>query len=137
VEVIGPRELDLLGSEDSRMNNNSVVLRVTYKKVSFLLSSDITEEAERSLISSAGDIRATVLKVPHQGSKSSSSWEFLRAVQPTIGVVSVGRWNYYGHPSPLIMGRYRWLGIKTYRTDRQGAVTVVTDGRRGWIRTVF
>jgi len=137
VEVIGPVEPDLLGSEDTRMNNNSVVLRVTYKGVSFLLTGDISDEAERSLIGSADDIRATVLKVPHQGSKTSSSWEFLRAVQPTIGVVSVGRRNYYGHPSPMIMGRYRWLGIKTYRTDRKGAVMVVTDGRRGWIRTMF
>jgi len=135
VEVLGPRRLDISGSEDSRMNNNSVVLRVTYKEVAFLLTGDIAEESERLLTSQASDIRATVLKVPHQGSKTSSSWELLRAVQPTIGIVSVGRWNVYGHPSPLIMGRYRWLGIKTYRTDRHGAITVVTDGRRGWIKT--
>lgn len=136
VEVLSPQQLDTSGGEDTRMNNNSVVLRVTYKGASFLFASDIGEESEYLLINSGRDIRATVLKVPHQGSDTSSSWEFLRAVQPTIGIISVGRWNDYGHPSPLILGRYRWLGIKTYRTDRQGAITVVTDGRRGWIRAV-
>jgi len=137
VEALGPQELDFSGDEDSRMNNNSVVLKVKYKDASFLFASDIGEESELLLINSGGDLRSTVLKVPHQGSKTSSSWEFLRAIQPTIGVISVGRWNMYRHPSPLILGRYRWLGIKTYRTDRQGAVTVVTDGKRGWIRTMF
>jgi len=136
VEVVGPQYPDLSGDEDSRMNNNSVVLRITYKGVSFLLASDIGEEFERKLIDSGRDIRAQVLKVPHQGSKSSSSWEFLRAVQPSIGIISVGR-NFFGHPSRLILGRYRWLGIKTYRTDERGAITVVTDGRRGWIKTRF
>jgi competence protein ComEC len=137
VEVVGPQYPDLSGSENSRMNNNSVVLRVTYKGVSFLLASDIGQESERLLINSGRDIRAAVLKVPHQGSKNSSSWEFLRTVQPAIGIISVGRWNMYGHPSRLILGRYRLLGIKTYRTDKQGAVTVVTDGRRGWVSTML
>jgi competence protein ComEC len=134
VEVVGPQYPDLSGDEDSRMNNNSVVLKVTYKGVSFLFASDIGEESERLLIDSGRDIRAQVLKVPHQGSEKSSSWEFLRAVQPYIGIISVG-WNFFGHPSRLILGRYRWLGIKTYRTDERGAITVVTDGRRGWIKT--
>jgi competence protein ComEC len=137
VEVVSPEYPDVSGSKDSRMNNNSVVLRVTYKGVSFLFTGDIEAEYERRLINPGRDIKAAVLKVPHQGSKTSSSWEFLRVVQPAIGIISVGRWNMFGHPSPLILGRYRSLGIKTYRTDRQGAITVVTDGRRGWIRTML
>ncbi len=136
VEVVGPQYPDLSGDEDSRMNNNSVVLRVTYKGVSLLLASDIGEESERLLINSGRNIRAQVLKVPHQGSERSSGWEFLQAIQPCIGIISVGR-NFFGHPSHLILGRYRWLGIETYRTDEQGAITVVTDGRRGWIKTRF
>ncbi len=133
VEIVSPRELDISGDEDNRMNNNSVVLRVTYKGVSFLFAGDIAEESERLLISPVSDIKATVLKVPHHGSKTSSSWEFLRTVQPTIGVFSTS-WR---GPSRLILGRYGWLGIKTYRTDRHGAITVVTDGRRGWIKTTI
>jgi competence protein ComEC len=118
------------------MNENSVVLRVTYKGVSFLFAADIGEESERLLIDSGKNIKATVLKVPHQGSKTSSSWKFLRTVQPTIGIISVGWRNLFRHPSRMILGRYNWLGIKTYRTDRQGAITVVTDGRRGWVRSM-
>ena len=133
VEVVSPQYPDPSGSKDSRMNNNSVVLRVTYKGVSFLLAGDIEQEFERLLVSSGRDIEAAVLKVPHHGSKTSSSWEFLQAVQPTIGVIS-GSWR---DPSSLILGRYEWLGIKTYRTDRQGAITVVTDGRRGWVKTML
>jgi len=137
IEVVSPQYPDLSGSENSRMNNNSVVLKVRYRGVSFLFTGDIGAESERSLINSGREIRAAVLKVPHQGSKNSSSWEFLRTVQPAIGIISVGRWNMYGHPSPLILGRYRSLGIKTYRTDKQGAITIVTDGRRGWVSTML
>ncbi len=136
VEVLGPRIPDISGDENTRMNNNSVVLKVSYKGVSFLFTGAIEGKSEYLFVNSARDVNAVVLKVPHQGSKTSSSWDFLRAVQPTIGVVSVG-WNFYGHPSSMILGRYRWLGIKTYRTDRQGAITVVTDGRRGWIKTMY
>ena len=135
VEVVGPQTPCASGNENARMNDNSVVLRVTYKDVSFLFAGDIQERSERLLIGSGRDIKAAVLKVPHQGSKTSSSWKFLRTVQPFIGVISVGWRNMYRHPSPLIMGRYNWLGIKTYRTDRQGAITIVTDGRRGWVKT--
>jgi len=137
IEVVSPQYPDLSGSENSRMNNNSVVLKVRYRGVSFLFTGDIGAESERSLINSGREIRAAVLKVPHQGSKNSSSWEFLQTVQPVIGIISVGRWNIYGHPSPLILGRYRSLGIKTYRTDKQGAITIVTDGRRGWVSTML
>lgn len=137
IEVISPQSPDTTGNMDTRMNNNSVVLRVTYKKASFLFAGDIQAESERALVSSGRDIRTAVLKVPHQGSETSSSWEFLRAVQPSIGVISVGQPNFSNHPSRLILGRYRWLGIKTYRTDLQGAITVLTDGRRGWIKTMI
>lgn len=136
VETVSPQTPCESGSESSRMNENSVVLRVTYKGVSFLFTGDIGEKAERLLVDSGRDIKAAVLKVPHQGSKTSSSWRFLRTVQPSVGVIPVGWRNMYNHPSRMILGRYKWLGIETYRTDRQGAITVVTDGRRGWIRTM-
>lgn len=136
VEVVSPQTPCESGSESSRMNENSVVLRVAYKGVSFLFTGDIGEKTERLLVDSGRDIKAAVLKVPHQGSKTSSSWQFLRTVQPSVGIIPVGWRNMYHHPSRMILGRYKWLGIETYRTDRQGAITVVTDGRRGWIRTM-
>ena len=137
VEAVSPQTLFTQGDEDSRMNENSVALRVTYKGVSFLFTGDIGKKRERLLIDSGRNIKAAVMEAPHQGSKTSSSWEFLRAVQPFVGVISAGRRNWYGHPSPLILDRYKWLGIKTYRTDRQGAITIITDGRRGWVRPML
>ncbi|MBM3213166.1 ComEC family DNA internalization-related competence protein, partial [Candidatus Poribacteria bacterium] len=127
---------DPFESYDARMDNNSIVLKLTYKNFSFLFPGDIRKSSEQKLINSGKDIRAHVLKSPHHGSNSSSSWEFLRAVQPKVGVISVGRENYFGHPSPQVLGRYRWQEIKTYRTDLNGAVTIITDGKRGWIETV-
>ena len=137
VEVVSLQPSCTLVDEDAGMNENSVVLRVTYKGVSFLFTGDIDEQSERLLINSGREIKATVLKVPHHGGKRASSWEFLRTVQPAVGIISVGWRNFFGHPSRLILGRYKWLGIETYRTDRQGAITIVTDGRRGWIRPMF
>ena len=135
VEVLAPQVLCTSGDENTRMNENSVVLRVTYKDVSFLFTGDIQARSERLLVDSGKDIKAAVLKIPHHASRTSSGWEFLRAVQPFIGVVSTDWRNMRRDPPRFILGRYRWLGIKTYRTDRQGAIVIVTDGRRGWVRT--
>ncbi|MFC1714273.1 DNA internalization-related competence protein ComEC/Rec2 [Candidatus Poribacteria bacterium] len=135
VEVVGPQLLCTSEDENTQMNENSIVLRVTYKGVSFLFASDISERSERLLIDSGRDIKSAILKVPHHGSGKASRWEFLRTVQPIMGVISVGWRNSFRHPSRMILGRYNWLGIKTYRTDRQGAITIVTDGRHGWVKT--
>lgn len=134
VEVVAPEKANISRDQYSQMNRNSVVLKVTYGGVSFLFTGDIDDEAEQLLIDSGKNIKATVLKVPHQGSKTSSSWEFLKTVQPHIGVISVGRRNPFNHPAPVILERYKALGIEVYRTDLQGAITVITDGRRGWVK---
>ena len=135
VEVMAPQVLRTSGDENIQMNENSVVIRVTYKDVSFLFVGDIQARSERLLVNSGRDIKAAVLKIPHHGSRTSSGWEFLRTVQPFIGVVSADWRNMRRSASRFILGRYRWLGIKTYRTDRQGAIMIITDGRRGWVRT--
>ena len=126
-----------LGSknEDICMDNNSVVFKITYKDVSFLFPGDIRQDSERYLINSQKNIGTTVLKIPHHGSSNSSNEEFLRAVNPIIGVFSVGR-NNFDHPDPDVIKRYKQLKIKTYRTDLDGAVTITTDGKRGWIKTM-
>jgi competence protein ComEC len=136
IEVLSDQYRGVLKNEDSRMNNNSVVLKLTYKEASFLFTGDIEKDAERQFVNSSRDVKATVIKVPHHGSGSSSSYDFIRAVQPSAAIFSVGYKNFYHHPSSYVVARYIRSGVKIYRTDRQGAITIITDGRYGWIKTM-
>jgi competence protein ComEC len=110
-------------------NDGALALRLDYGLVSFLLASDITAASEASLLAAGAPLAATVLKVAHHGSRGSSTPEFLRAVRPLVAVVSVGARNPYGHPSPETLARIAAVGATTYRTDRDGAVILETDGR--------
>jgi competence protein ComEC len=110
-------------------NDAALLLRLELGLASFLLASDITARAEGSLVAGGSSLRATVLKVPHHGARGSSSAAFLRAVRPDVAVISVGARNGYGHPAPETLGRLAAAGATVYRTDRDGAVTVETDGR--------
>src|SRR5204862_2356881 len=75
-------------------------------------------------------MRADVLKIGHHGSKNSTTPEFLAAVQPRVGIISAGEDNPYGHPSPELLERLENAGIRILRTDQNGAVQVMTDGRQ-------
>ena len=118
-------------------NNDSVVLRLTYGEVSFLLTADIESEAEARLVNSGTELHSTVLKVPHHGSNTSTTQRFLDAVSPAIAVVSAGQDNPYGHPAPGVMERLEAaVGAEyVYRTDLQGSVEIVSDGVSVWVRT--
>lgn len=112
----------------SDVNSNSLVLTVRYGQVAFLLPGDIEQEAERLLLENGADLQAQVLKVPHHGGRTSSSEPFLTRVHPRVAVVSAGYRNRFRHPHPETVDRYRASGIRLYRTDLDGAVTVTTDG---------
>jgi len=118
---------------DDELNDTSIVLRLTMGGVSFLLTGDITEEAETALVHRGTELRATVLKLPHHGSATSSSPAFLGRVRPLIDVVSAGKNNPYGHPSPEVLARLN--GDAVFRTDADGDITVSTDGERVWVET--
>ncbi len=109
-------------------NDDSIVLEVRWRRVSFLLTGDIGKAVERTLGGGLTPSPLRVLKVPHHGSLTSSSEDFVRAVHPDSVVVSVGRANHFGHPAPAILDRYRAIGAAIFRTDQDGAVTVDTDG---------
>ncbi len=106
-------------------NERSCVLKVSGPGGSVLLTADIGRLGELDLLKRLpNDLRADVLLAPHHGSRSSSTAEFLDAVEPRIVVISVGHRNRYGHPAPEVLARYRARGIEIMRTDRDGAVTL-------------
>jgi competence protein ComEC len=116
-------------------NDHSLVLRLSYNQISFLLTGDISQDAEKKIIESPGQIKSQVLKSPHHGSLSSSSEAFLDRASPEIVVISVGQDNRYGFPNHEILERYKKIGAKVYRTDINGAVEISSDGNRIFVRT--
>ena len=112
-----------------RINDRSLVMRLTFGSVAVLLTGDIEEGAERDLLAGPGSLKAFLLKVPHHGSPGSSSPSFLEAVAPQVAVVSCGRGNRFGFPPDEVIQRYEDRGTLLYRTDLDGAVRFRTDGR--------
>ena len=107
-------------------NNRSIVLRLLYKEHSILLTGDIEQEAEAMILASGADVQSQIIKVPHHGSRTSSSTGFLLAVRPDIGLISAGRDNRFGHPHGEIVERYRKLEIET-QTTANGSISYVFD----------
>jgi competence protein ComEC len=116
-------------------NDDSVVLEVVYGDVAILLTGDIGAEVERAILSRLTPARIRVLKVGHHGSRTSSSRELLEGWRPTIALVSSGRGNPFGHPAPDVVERLQAVGAAVYRTDRDGQITLTTDGRRARVTT--
>jgi len=136
LEVLNPPQESFEGTSCD-VDNNNVVLKLTWREVSFLFTADIREEAELYLIMERANLRSTVLKVAHHGSMTSTLPQFLAAADPEVAVISVGRENPFGHPSPDVVQRLvDWVGIdNVYRTDRHGTIELVTDGERLWVKT--
>lgn len=116
-------------------NSDSLVMHITDGERKFLLTGDIERDVESKLVAENAPLASDVLKVPHHGSKTSSTQPFLEAVQPKLAVVSVGLYNPFGHPAPSVAERYKQDGVRLLRTDRDGAITVLTDGRDLLVRT--
>lgn len=110
------------------VNSDSLALRLVYGATSFMFTGDIEAPGEELI--AAGMPRSTVLKVGHHGSRTSTTDRFLRAVAPRIAVISVGKGNRYRHPAPSTVAKLKARGIKVYRTDRDGAIVIKTDGSR-------
>lgn len=130
LEVLGPPPRLIRGTAD-QLNDNSVVLRLVFGPVSFLLTGDLAAAGEEALLAGGGDLRATVLKVGHHGSDGSTTSPFLRAVRPGMAVISVGAENPFGHPSPTTL--LRLAGVPYLRTDHNGRVRFRTDGDALWV----
>ncbi len=109
-------------------NNDSVVLRLVYGYVSILLAGDIEQTAEDSIVTSGVDVRADLLKVPHHGSRTSSTEAFINAVNPRYAVISVGERSRFGHPHAVVVKRYLAADVRLLQTGHDGMVTAKTDG---------
>jgi beta-lactamase superfamily II metal-dependent hydrolase len=109
-------------------NDDSVVIELRWRDVSIVLTGDIGRETEQAILPRFAAAPLRVVKVPHHGSLTSSSPEFLEALAPRVAVVSAGRSNPFGHPAAAVLRRYRQAGADLFRTDQDGAVTVDTDG---------
>lgn len=123
--ILSPSDRETHGSD----NEASLVLRLDYGRTSFLFTGDAGAEAEKAMLRAGQPLAADVLKVGHHGSRSSTTEPFLAAVRPRFAVLSAGKNNVYGHPSPLVMERLLRAGVRCYRTDKQGAITFFSNGR--------
>lgn len=114
----------------SDTNNTSIVLRIVYGDTSFLFTGDAERDTEQAILARGTDVRSTVLKVGHHGSETSTSYLWLREVDPTYAVISVGKGNSYGHPTEAVLSRLRDAEVTTFRTDMQGDITCTSDGKK-------
>lgn len=123
VEVLAP-----VKSKYDDLNDYSVVVKLTYKKQSVLLTGDASYESEMDMLKSGMDLRATLLLQPHHGSNSSGSAKILSAINPEYSVIQVGTNNKYGHPTDKVLKRLDKHQIKVFRTDLQGSILATTNG---------
>ena len=125
LEVLWPDQ-NLISSYSNPANNVSVVTRLVYDDIEILLTGDIEKKVENYLVNQDFDLESDILKLAHHGSKSSTIFNFLKAVNPKIAVISVGEDNRYKHPSQEVLERIKDLII--YRTDEDGDICILTDG---------
>lgn len=124
VQVLGP-----ISMNEEELNNTSLVLRIVYGETSFLFTGDAEQAEEREIAGAGYDMKSTVLKVGHHGSVDATSELFLGRVMPEYAVISVGADNPYGHPAEEVLNRLDAAGAKVYRTDLQGSIICVSDGK--------
>ena len=111
------------------LNHYSIVTKITYKDTSFILMGDSEKVNEYDMLDTYGKyLESDVIKIGHHGSSTSTTNKFLKAVNPEMAVISVGKNNDYGHPHEEVKSRLRDLEIPYYRTDMVGSVLFITDG---------
>lgn len=133
--VLGPPPALLQGT-GSELNDNSVVVMLTYEAIRMLFTGDIEDAAVTSLLRSGEELRAQVLLVPHHGGYLAKMPKLLEAVKPDLAVIQVGP-NPFGHPHPLVIDALAGVGVPTYRNDQHGAIIVTTDGHTLSVETML
>ena len=125
-EIMWPQNNKMIA--ENPLNNNSIVAKMHYKNFSILFTGDIEEKAEQKIIENYGkNLKSTVLKVPHHGSSTSSTKEFIHMVSPQISLIGVGKNNKFGHPSIKTIETLKLYENTIYRTDIHGEITLTID----------
>ena len=122
-------------NDGSDTNNTSIVLKVTYGNTAYIFTGDAERETEQAILSRGADLSATVLKVGHHGSDTSTTYPFLREIMPEYAIISVGEGNSYGHPTDNTLSRLRDADVTVYRTDLNGDIYLTSDGQSVSITT--
>ena len=130
LNILYPFE-NMYNKELSDSNNYSIVSKLVYKNFDTLFTGDIEKSVEKKLIKSDIDLKSDILKIAHHGSKTSSSEEFLKAVDAIIAVIQMGKDNQYGHPHQEVLERLK--NLRALLTGEHGDIEVFSDGR--WIST--
>ena len=128
IRVLFPQK-DFIG--DNMLNNNSLVFKMEYKEFKMLFTGDIEQIAEEKILKEYEDtdiLEATILKIAHHGSKTSTIKRFIQAVKPKIALIGVGGNNKFGHPNEEVLNRLKEFRIKIYRTDECGEIRIKTNG---------
>ena len=123
-EILAPEVIDKKGS-----NNNSVAIKLVNGENSFVFTGDAEHESEAMMSGSGIDLSCDVLVPGHHGSATATSWDFLQKTVPEYAVLSCGQNNKYGHPDKDTMDKLKSMEIQVYRTDKQGTITVTSDGK--------
>jgi len=126
IKILSP--IEGIKINKSPENNGAIVFKLNYKEVSILFTGDIEKEAEKVLLEYNADLNADILKVSHHGSDTSTTEEFLKATDPKIAVISVGKNNSFGHPANSVLERLQNRNVKVLRTDIHGTILMRTNG---------
>ncbi len=126
VEILSPGDDAWITTKE---NDRSVVMRIVLGQRSFLLTGDAEKEAEAGLTSGTSNLHSDVIKVPHHGSKTSSTAAFVDAVHPRFAVIPVGRRSTFGHPHKEVVDRWQAVGSSVLTTGQQGMISFSTDGK--------
>ncbi|MBQ9658124.1 MAG: hypothetical protein IJV31_05075 [Clostridia bacterium] len=130
-DIIWPNNSKLI--TENVLNNNSIVCKLYYKNFSMLFTGDIEEASEKQILqvyrNNLSVLKSTILKVGHHGSKTSSTQDFINAVNPKIALIGVGENNKFGHPNEVVLERLENLGSQIYRTDKNGEIMLNIDSK--------
>jgi competence protein ComEC len=136
LRFLGP-SLPLIEGSRNDINENSIAFTLRYRSFCMLFTGDAGAAAEARFLREGTDLHCQVLKVGHHGSSYGSTVAFIAVVHPATAIVSVGRHNAFGHPAPQTIATLQRAGARIYRTDEDGAVSIVSDGNRYAVTTML